>query len=194
MCTGKSGKAPFITQEALAATLDAQVGAFALRNKAALILSHYLGLRTMELARLKVSDLWDIRTQTVVTTVRLLNTHTKGGVPRELFFVNERAREIVRTYLVDRAPKRAWEPLFASRKGGHFSPNTMQQLLAQVYAQAGIKASSHSGRRTFATRLIEAGADISSLQVMLGHKYAETTAKYIETNPLRQRAFAGLLT
>ena len=44
-------------------------------------------------------------------------------------------------------------------------------------------ASSHSGRRTFATKLIENGVGIKNVQTLLGHKNIQTTTLYVQENP-----------
>ncbi len=59
-------------------------------------------------------------------------------------------------------------------------------IFKQLYVKAGIKgAKSHSGRRTFATRLIESGYDIKSVSILMGHSNIQTTARYISENPIR---------
>ena len=75
--------------------------------------------------------------------------------------------------------------LFKSQKT-NFPPNSLQQLFAKIYKEAGIKgAKSHSGRRTFDTRLIEKGCYIKSVSVLMGHSNIQTTAKYVSENPVR---------
>ena len=76
--------------------------------------------------------------------------------------------------------------LLKSQKSGSFSPNTLQQLFSRLYAAAGIEgASSHSGRRTFATSLIEKGVDIKAVSTLMGHASVAMTARYVENNPVR---------
>ena len=59
-------------------------------------------------------------------------------------------------------------------------------LFKRLYRDAGIRgAKSHSGRRTFATRLIEKGFDIKSVSLLMGHRSIQTTARYIQENPLK---------
>lgn len=85
------------------------------------------------------------------------------------------------------------EPLLLSQKRGSFSPNTIQMLFARMYKQAGISgASSHSGRRSFATRLIEQGADIKAVSTLMGHSSISMTAEYVENNPNRLSKLAML--
>lgn len=183
----RQGKAPYLSQEVLQRTLDAQVGIHALRDRTILLMSHYLGLRAKELAGLLVGDVFDPTTGQVREVVRLFRT--KGDKFREAFLVNESVREHVRRYLIIRGT-RADSPLFLSQKGGSFSANTMQKLLARIYARAGVEASSHSGRRSFATRLIESGADIYAVMQMMGHSSITTTQAYFSTSPERLKRFA----
>jgi integrase/recombinase XerD len=68
----------------------------------------------------------------------------------------------------------------------------MVHLIKRIYKDAGIEnASSHSGRRKFATTLIENGADIHCVKTLLGHSSIQTTALYFSTNPKR---LANLMT
>ncbi|MBK7616330.1 MAG: tyrosine-type recombinase/integrase [Burkholderiales bacterium] len=49
--------------------------------------------------------------------------------------------------------------------------------------------SSHSGRRTFATSLIEGGVDIKAVSTLIGHSTVSMTARYVDDNPIRLRRF-----
>jgi integrase/recombinase XerD len=187
----KQGKAPFVPDDALERTLRAQRGHHALRNQTILLISHFMGLRAMELAALKVSDVFDPGTGQVKEVVRLTANMTKGEKFREVFLVDEVARDHVRRHLITRG-RHLDAPLFLSQKGGPFSANTMQKLIANVYAKAKVSASSHSGRRSFATRLINSGADIYSVKELLGHSSIVTTQVYFATDPLRLKRLAQL--
>lgn len=190
----KTGKAPYVPLSVLQQTLDAQKRyRHATRDRAVLILSHYLGLRAKELAALRIGDVFDPTLGKVREVVRLLSTMTKGGKYREVFLVNEQARSYALAYLQTRSLRHMDAPLFQSQRGGHFSANSMQRLVAICYDRAGVQASSHSGRRSFATNLIERGADIYSVQQMLGHASITTTQAYFQTSPERLRKFAALL-
>lgn len=192
MAATKRGKAPYIPQDVFTRVLEAQQGLHQQRNQAILHLSHYLGLRAMELAALRVGDVLDPATGGIRETVRLLASMTKGNKFREVFLVNEAARDHLQKYLTTR-PSRSDAPLFLSQKGGAFSPNTMQKLLHNIYAKANVKATSHSGRRTFATNLNERGADIYAIMEMMGHASIVTTQEYLTNNPERLKRFASRL-
>lgn len=157
------------------------------------MLSHYTGMRAMELASLRLGDIFDTHTGKLRDVVRLLASMTKGERFREAFLVNPKMREILRLYLQTRSLRHEDAPLFMSQRGGKFSANTMQRLVAICYRRAGVKASSHSGRRSFATHLIQSGADIYTVQQLLGHSSIMTTQHYFTTSPERLKKAVGLL-
>jgi integrase/recombinase XerD len=189
----KSGKAPYIPRDQLEKTLKAQERfRFAARDRAILMLSHFMGLRAKELAALRIGDVFDPHTGQVREVVRLLAAMTKGERFREVFLVNEEARTSVLTYLRTRSLRYMDAPLFQSQRGGHFSANSMQRLVAICYRRANVRGSSHSGRRSYATRLIENGADIYAVKELLGHSSIVTTQAYFSSSPERLKKFAAL--
>lgn len=190
----KQGKAPYVPSDVLTKTLKAQTHTRnAARDQAVLALSHFLGLRAKELASLTIGDVFDPGPGKLREVVRLLGSMTKGGKFREVFLVNEQARAYLLTYLQTRSLRHMDAPLFLSERGGHFSANSMQRMVAICYRRAGVRASSHSGRRSFATNLIERGADIYSVKELLGHASIVTTQAYFSSNPERLKKFAQLL-
>lgn len=179
----KSGKAPFVTDDDLQLTMNLLRGKNARRNKAILLFSHFLGLRAKEMAALKIGDVIDVRNGKAKQVIRLLAAYTKGGKYREVFLMNDEAAEIVRDYIFVERQLIADVPLFLSQKGGAFSANTMQRMIGNLYKSAGVNASSHSGRRSFATHLIRNGADIYSVQQLMGHSSIQTTQEYFASDP-----------
>lgn len=144
----KSGKAPYVPQNVLQQTLEAQKRyRHANRDRAILALSHFMGLRAKELAALRLGDVFDPTTGKVRDVVRLLASMTKGAKYREVFLVNDQARQLLLDYLRERSLRHMDAPLFQSQRGNHFSANSMQRLVAICYDRAGVRASSHSGRR-----------------------------------------------
>lgn len=162
------------------------------RNVALLYVSFALGLRAKEMATLRVrdvvSDAGAIRQEVMLTTA-----HTKGGKQRLVYLANKHARKSLADYLsvrssTERVKPPPNAPLFRSGKGGAFTPNTMQMLFKRIFVAAGLPdASSHSGRRTFATSLIERGVDIKAVSTLMGHASVGMTARYVEDNPARLR-------
>lgn len=186
----KTGVAPYVPKEVLARVIAAQDGCNVRRDQAILYFSHYLGLRAKEIALLSLGDVVT-SDGSIKEVIRLFKT--KGNKFRESFLVNTDARESLRRYLATRGIRHLDAPLFLSQKGGAFTPNTMQRLIANLYKKADIKASSHSGRRSFATNLIERGADIYSVMQMMGHSSITTTQGYFATSPERLKRFANIL-
>lgn len=178
----KDGPAPAVPKQAFEQTLDALSGRQVLRNWAVLYASHYLGLRAVELARLTVGDAWDSRSADIKRHIRLKSAYTKGNKFRSVPLASEEARKILRDYVCSRLPCGMDEPLFLSQKGGAFSPNTLQRMVKNLYRKAGVEGSSHSGRRSFATRLITAGVDIYRVKTLMGHASIQTTQRYFDTS------------
>lgn len=187
--TKKSGKARYVEPDELILTFESLKGKHALRNKVILYFSHYLGLRAKELAALKVGDVYDLKRQTLKELVQLVGAYTKGDKYREVFLVNAHAKKYLLDYLIQhRDLLEESAPLFQSQKisndrKGHFSADTMQKMIARIYKNAGIKATSHSGRRSFATNLINSNADIYSVMQLMGHSSIQTTQEYFSSNP-----------
>jgi len=153
-----------------------------LRNQCLILFSFLLGLRAKEMAALKIDDLVDSKGK-VSEVFHLQSQQTKGNKGRAIYLTNKKLRKKLSDYLKTRENDlNRW--LFSNQKEGHFDPNTLQQLFKRMYTKSGIEgASSHSGRRTFATNLISKGFDIKSVSVLMGHRSIQTTARYIQENP-----------
>lgn len=153
------------------------------RNVCLLDFSFRLGLRVKEMASLMIDDIIDVDGK-IRESFHLKAKQAKGNTGREIYLTNKKLRRNLETYLEDRDGDLN-RHLFKSQKTA-FSPNTLQMLFKRLYKKAGVKgAKSHSGRRTFATRLIEAGYDIKSVSTLMGHSNIQTTARYISANPVR---------
>ncbi|TWB18837.1 integrase/recombinase XerD [Nitrospirillum amazonense] len=172
------------------------------RNVALLYFSVALGLRAKELSQLLVRDVLT-PDGAIKDEVLLTRATTKGRKQRLVYLANKDVRKALTVYLDERRQAEAivalpLAPLFKSRKGGAFTPNTMQMLFKRMYRRAGLdQASSHSGRRTFATSLIEQGVDIKAVSSLMGHASVSMTARYVDDNPLRlkricQNVLAGV--
>lgn len=145
-----------------------------LRDKAILELLFSTGLRVSELASLKRTD---INLKKDEFSVR-----GKGGKIRPVF-TSGRAREAIKNYLSRRADQ---EPaLFVSipkNKAAltELTPRSIERMIKKYAARAGItkKVTPHTLRHSFATDLLMNGADIRSVQAMLGHSSITTTQIY----------------
>lgn len=151
------------------------------RDSTILLFSLYTGLRAKELAALRIGDVYDAEGR-VREQFTLSKTQTKGSRTRTVF-VNSALGTQLAQYRRVRRTANATAPLFRSQKGGHFSANTMCQLFLNIYKDCGLAdASSHSGRRTFITRLANKGVGVRVLAALAGHSSISTTQRYIDVN------------
>jgi integrase/recombinase XerD len=138
-------------------------------------------MRVGEIAALRICD---VRNEdgTVKGEIRLSANQTKGNKGR-VVFVNEKLRTELSSYLTYYSPKDASLPLFATEKSKGFSANTLTQWFFWLYRKAGVSgASSHSGRRTYATSIASNGTSLRVLMRLMGHKSVSTTAIYVDAN------------
>ena len=187
----KEGKAKVLTEQELRRTLRIiSKKPHAKRNTALLWCSFGLGLRAKELANLRVEHILGSDDR-LLEEINLSSAMTKGAKQRFVYLTNPSLIEALESYLSERQTQEGilFNPqvaLVISQKGGAFTPNTLQQLFHRMFVEAKIQgASSHSGRRTFATTLIEKGADIKAISKLMGHSSISMTAQYVEDNPLR---------
>lgn len=157
-------------------------GKHAQRNRLAVLLSHYAGLRVGEIAALTWGMLLD-RSGDVVSSFHLLGEHTKAGETRTVHISAKLAKEILAHRAALTMERNSKTAVITSQKGGAFSPNSLCQLLGRTYASAGlVGASSHSGRRWFITRLAHAGVSPKIIMTLAGHRSLATTQRYIDVN------------
>lgn len=129
--------------------------------------------------------------------INLDGSMIKGRKQRHVFLTNQRVADAIRDYLDERQQEDGIlfsydAPLSRSQKGDAFSSNTLQQLFHRLYAQARFQgAKSHSGRRTFATTLIEKGVDIEAVSTLMGHASIAMTAQCVENNPARLKQISA---
>lgn len=193
----REGKAKVLTENEFKRLLKIVLsGKNADRNTALLYFSFGLGLRAKEMSLLKINHVLDEVNDCLFEEISLTDNMTKGDKQRHIYLTNSKVQKALLDYLRERKQEDATlfnyqAPLFRSQKGGKFSPNALQQLFSQLYKQAGIVgASSHSGRRSFATKLIERGVDIKAVSRLMGHSSISMTAQYVEDNPLRLKRIA----
>ena len=185
--TKEKGKAPVLSPEQFKRTIKYQKSTkYGLRNRVLLMISFYLGLRAKEMSSLIVADLVD-RNGDLKEECMLKKHQTKRSKQRRFYLTNEKLKKVLVEYLETRKDRDGNldldRPLIESQKRGSFDPNTLQQLFHQMYKYVGIEASSHSGRRTMATRQADRGVSIRNLQVILGHSSISSTTLYISENP-----------
>jgi len=141
------------------------------RDRAILEFLYSSGLRVGELVSLNVGGL-DL-------DLDIVKVMGKGKKER-IVPVGRKAVEALGIYLRKRGDPRGDEPLFVNRKGGRLTARSVARLVKRYTRDSGIyrKVSPHSLRHTFATHLLDAGADIREIQEMLGHASLSTTQRY----------------
>ena len=189
----KEGKAKVLNEaEFKRLLLVAKSGSFGARNIAILYCSYGLGLRAKEIAKLTIADIAtpDFK---LLDEICLTRAMTKGEKQRHAYLTNKKTREALIAHLNTLQGMNQKTALFQSQRKTRFTANSLQKWFAALYQKAGIiGASSHSGRRTFITRLIEQGADIKAVSKLAGHASIVTTAIYVEDNPDRLKRITDL--
>jgi integrase/recombinase XerD len=159
--------------------------ALGLRDRAMLELMYACGLRVTELVRLGAHQLNLTRGVVQVTG--------KGGRER-LVPVGEEAQHWLERYVRQSRPElaghRAVEALFLSRRGDGMTRQNFWHLIRRYARQAGITAllSPHTLRHAFATHLLEHGADLRAVQMLLGHRDLSTTQIYTHVTRARLKS------
>lgn len=186
-------KAKVLTKDEIRRTMRiAESGQNGLRDKTALALSIMAGMRIGEIAALTIGDMRGLDGK-CVEVINLSRHQTKGNRSRRVF-VSEELRKLTNTYLATQAKlgdSRAF--IRSTRTGGHFSNVSLSLRFKAIYEAAGVKTSSHSGRRSFATALSAKGVGIKTIQHLLGHASLQTTALYIEVDDTQLAAAVNLV-
>ncbi|MDT8442231.1 MAG: tyrosine recombinase XerC [Desulfuromonadales bacterium] len=146
-----------------------------LRDRAIVELLYSSGLRISELTGLDVGDL-DLKEQ----LVRVLG---KGRKER-IVPVGRKAAAALVAYLDARGLPADDEPLFVNVRNGRLTARSIQRHLKTRLLTAGIlkDISPHALRHTFATHLLDGGADLRAIQELLGHASLSTTQRYTQVS------------
>ena len=156
------------------------------RNKAIIEVLFSCGLRVSELVNLTLSHLY--------LDEQYVRVVGKGSKER-LVPISEKAIKELKNWFVDRnlmtnIKKGEEDYVFLNRRGGHLTRTMILIMIKQQAIEAGIKKtiSPHTLRHSFATALLEGGADLRVIQALLGHEKIATTEIYthIDMSTLRQ--------
>ena len=155
------------------------------RNRAIVEVLFSCGLRVSELVSLRLTNLYIeeryVRVMGKGSKERLVPISSKALKELDLWFVDRKQMKI----------KPGEEDyVFLNRRGAHLTRTMILIMIKQQAVEAGIKKtiSPHTLRHSFATALLEGGADLRAIQVMLGHESIGTTEIYthIDMSTLRQ--------
>ncbi len=148
------------------------IGFMVARDRAILELLYSSGIRVGELSGLEMGDI-DLRDG-------LIKVKGKGRKER-IVPIGSKAIEAIRTYLVERMlMKKKDKALFLNRSGSRLTERSIQRIVVK-YARKVLmdgRIGPHTLRHTFATHLLQAGADLRTIQELLGHSSLSTTQKY----------------
>lgn len=190
-----SKQAKTLTQQELRRVLDyIATRKHSIRNRALVLTSFLSGMRVGEIASLLFSDVVS-SDGTIKNEIHLKAEQTKGNEGRTVF-VNDRLRKELEVYTSTHKPTNINSKFFYSQKttSDGFTANTLTQYFHYLYKRVGIDgASSHSGRRSFATNIASKGVGIRVLQKLLGHKNIQTTSVYIYANDAMLRKAVELV-
>ena len=157
------------------------------RDRAILELFYASGLRLSELVGLDMED--------VNLPSRIVRVAGKGGKERIVPF-NTSAQKALRSWYSDRAllranpksqnpkPKAQADPVFVNARGGRLTGRSVQRLVARYVASCSTRfgISPHALRHSFASHLLQRGADLRAIQELLGHVQLSTTQRYTHIN------------
>ncbi|NPV86273.1 MAG: tyrosine-type recombinase/integrase [Anaerolineae bacterium] len=156
------------------------------RDYAILNLLARAGLRVSEVTALRLEDV-ELNGRSGWLTIK----SGKGNKTRRVPLGSE-ARQILKAWL-DVRPKAQAQTVFISRSGLPLGTRDVQRLVAEYARTAKVECTPHTLRHTFATRAIEKGVDLATLQALLGHTRLETTGRYLHPTAERmQEAVEGL--
>jgi len=179
-----SKQAKTLTAEELRRVLDyTATRKHSTRNRALVLASFYSGCRVGELSSLTYADVVDSEGK-VRDEIRLKAENTKTKEAR-IVFVNAKLKKELQQYANAYKPADTQLKFFYSqkRKSNGYNANTLTQFFHYLYKKAGVfGASSHSGRRTFITKLANQGVSVRVLASLAGHRNISTTQAYIDVN------------
>ena len=153
-----------------------------LKHKLVIMFLYYAGLRLDEVRNISWSDI-----DTDRETIHLKTA--KGDRERVVFF----HKRLIET--LSMLGMKYTGPIFISQRDGKYNKRTIQQFIKSSSRKAGIKknVTPHTLRHSFATHLLESGADIRYIQQLLGHKNLKTTQIYTHVANKDIKKLANLL-
>jgi len=146
-----------------------------IRDRAWMELLYASGLRISELVGIDIDDI-ELR-------ARLVKVRGKGSKERIVPF-GSKAEEAVRAYLAVREGDAEENALFLNYRGARITTRSVRRLFDGYLRDASLRGgiSPHTMRHSFATHLLNAGADLRGIQELLGHASLSTTQKYTHLN------------
>ncbi len=153
-----------------------------IKHRLVLMFLYYAGLRLDEARNLKWQDIDFDR--------NIIHIKTAKGEKERVVFLHPRLKEMLGIYGISKQGL-----VFMSQRGRKYNKRTIQEIVRKAAKKARIKkrATPHTLRHSFATHLLEAGADIRYIQQLLGHKSLKTTQIYTHVANKDIKKLANLL-
>jgi len=172
------------------------------RDRLMVLMTFYAGMRIKEVVATRLKDVL-ANDGSVRLEINLSAEQTKGKYGRTVV-LPEKLRKEIQNYLSERFTDKQLialtysnqldKPLFGTQKRAGFDANTACYHFHMLFKNAGLDgASSHSGRRSFITKLSAKSVPLKVLMEMVGHRNLQTTQRYIEVTPDQKRAAAELV-
>ena len=172
------------------------------RDRLMVLMTFFAGMRIKEVVATRLKDVL-ANDGTIKYEINLSAEQTKGKYGRTVV-LPEKLRKEIQRYLKERFTDKELialtysnqldKPLFATQKRAGFDANTACYHFHMLFKAAGLDgASSHSGRRSFITKLSAKSVPLKVLMEMVGHRNLQTTQRYIDVTPDMKRAAAELV-
>jgi len=155
-----------------------------IKHKVVLALLYYAGLRLSEVRNLRWQD------QDIDFEREVIHLKQAKGEKERIVFLHKKLKKMLMDYGIRKSGL-----VLISERGGKYNERTIQQIVKNTARKAKIKkkVTPHTLRHSFATHLLEAGADIRHIQQLLGHKSLRTTQIYTHIASKDIKKLANLL-
>ncbi len=151
---------------------------------------HKLVIMFLYYAGLRLDEARNIQWQDIDFDREIIHLKTAKGDKERVVFLHKKLIEVLKIYGTNKEGS-----IFASQRDGKYNKRTIQQIVKYASKKVGIKkkVTPHTLRHSFATHLLESGADIRCIQQLLGHKDLKTTQIYTHVANKDIKRLADLL-
>ena len=193
----KQGQAPILSKIEQKEVLNTFIGTpQEIRNKVIFLLSFRSGLRAKEIAMVKLSDFISplsaksisaktkYKNSSIKKTITLTKDVAKGGKISKAHITDKELRKALLDYINiwHSLYNRGVDTLIITDKGTSFSPNTLQRLFLHMSRASGYSFTSHSGRRSLCSILINNDVNVFKVKSIMRHTNIATTELYYEND------------
>jgi len=186
------GQAPILTKIEQKAVLNSFIGTpQEIRNRAIFLLAFRAGLRSKEIAMIKLSDFIKTKYESdeyesddLLKVITLRKDVAKGGKISKAHIVDTELRKALLDYINTwhSLYNRRVETLFITKLGTSFSPNSLARLFLDLSKRSGYHFTSHSGRRSLCSILINNDVNVFKVKSIMRHTNIATTELYYEND------------